>query len=206
MKRRLIVFARAPRLGQGKRRLAAGIGTLAAWRFQRWALARVLRRLARDRRWECWLAVTGGAVRWPRGVRRMTQCRGDLGRRMGRAMQTLGPGPVVLVGTDIPDIAPRHIQAAFRALGRHDAVFGPAADGGFWLAGLRGRQPGPFSNVRWSSRHALADTLANLGSRRDYALLEVLADIDDAAAYAGYFSCRRGINSTKLQGRKRLSS
>ena len=206
MKQRLIVFARAPRLGQGKRRLAAGIGALAAWRFQRWALARVLRRLARDRRWECWLAVTGGAARWPRGVRRMTQCRGDLGRRMGRAMQTLGPGPVVLVGTDIPDIAPRHIQAAFRALGRHDAVFGPAADGGFWLAGLRGRQPGPFSNVRWSSRHALADTLANLDQRRDYALLEVLADIDDAAAYAGYFSCRRGINSTKLQGRKRLSS
>ena len=206
MKQRLIVFARAPRLGQGKRRLAAGRGALAAWRFQRWALARVLARLARDRRWECWLAVTGGPARWPHGVRRMTQSRGDLGQRMGQAMQALGPGPVVLVGADIPDIAPRHIQAAFRALACGNAVFGPAKDGGFWLAGLRGRQPALFQNVRWSSRHALADTLANLGPRRRSALLEMLADIDDAAAYAGYFSCKRGINSTKLQGRKRLSS
>ncbi len=206
MKPRLIVFARAPRLGRGKRRLAAGIGPLAAWRFQRWALARVVRRLAGDRRWECWLAVTGGPARWPRGIRRMTQCRGDLGRRMGRAMRALGPGPVVLVGADVPDIARHHIEAAFRALGRHGAVFGPAQDGGFWLVGLRGHHPSLFRHVRWSSRHALADTLANLGPGRTHGLVETLCDIDDAAAYAGYFSIRRGINSTKLQGRKRLSS
>jgi rSAM/selenodomain-associated transferase 1 len=204
VKQRLIVFARAPRLGRGKRRLAAGIGAVAAWRFQCWALARVLRRLARDRRWQCWLAVTGGPARWPRGVRRLNQGRSDLGRRMGQAMRSLGPGPVVLVGADIPDIAPRHIAAAFRALARHDAVFGPAGDGGFWLVGLRGGDP--FRGVRWSSRHALADTLANLGRRRTHALLETLVDIDDAAAHADYFSSRRGINSTKLQGAKRLSS
>jgi len=205
MKPRLIVFAKAPRLGQGKRRLAAGIGALAAWRFQRWVLARVLRRLAGDGRWECRIAVTGGPARWPRGVRRMAQGQGDIGQRMGRAMRALGPGPVVLVGSDVPDIAPRHIQAAFRALGRHDAVFGPAVDGGFWLVGLRGNLD-PFKSVRWSSRHALADTLANLGRRRTHGLVETLADIDDAAAHADYFSSRRGINSTKLQGRNRLSS
>jgi glycosyltransferase A (GT-A) superfamily protein (DUF2064 family) len=125
---------------------------------------------------------------------------------MGQAMRVLGPGPVVLVGTDIPDIAPRHIQAAFVALGRYGAVFGPAADGGFWLAGMRGDHRGLFRHVRWSSRHALADTLANLGPGRGYGLLEMLTDIDDAAAYARYFSSKRGINSTKLQGRKRLSS
>ena len=77
---------------------------------------------------------------------------------------------------------------------------------GFWLVGLRGHHPGLFENVRWSSRHALADTLANLGSGRTHGLVETLGDIDDAAAYADYFSIKRGINSTKLQGRKRLSS
>ena len=63
MKPRLVIFAKTPRLGQGKRRLAAGIGLVPAWRFQRLALDRVVRRLARDRRWECWLAVAGGPAR-----------------------------------------------------------------------------------------------------------------------------------------------
>ncbi len=114
----------------------------------------------------------------------MAQQRGDLGRRMDRAMRGFGPGPVVLVGSDIPDISARHIAAAFRALGRHDAVFGPADDGGYWLVGLRRRpaHPDPFSPVRWSSRHALADTVANLGRRYDHVLLETLTDIDDAAS------------------------
>ena len=36
--------------------------------------------------------------------------------------------------------------------------------------------------VRWSTRHALADTIVNLGARFNCALLETLIDIDDAAA------------------------
>jgi glycosyltransferase A (GT-A) superfamily protein (DUF2064 family) len=36
--RHLVIFARRPRLGVGKRRLAADIGDLAAWRFQRAAI------------------------------------------------------------------------------------------------------------------------------------------------------------------------
>ena len=58
----------------------------------------------------------------------------------------------------------RHIAAAFRLLGRHDLVFGPAEDGGFWLVGARRRPrlPPLFGQVRWSSPHALADTLADL--------------------------------------------
>jgi rSAM/selenodomain-associated transferase 1 len=182
MKNHLVIFAKAPRLGLAKRRLAADIGMVAAWRFQRIALDRAVRTLATDPRWECLLATTGGPARWPGGVRRMQQPRGDLGERMDRVMRAFGPGPVVIVGSDIPDITPRHIDAAFRALGRHDAVFGPADDGGYWLVGLRRRpfQPDLFKGVRWSTRHALADTLANLGGRYDYALLETLTDIDDA--------------------------
>ncbi|HTZ78368.1 MAG TPA: DUF2064 domain-containing protein, partial [Stellaceae bacterium] len=90
------------------------------------------------------------------------------------------------VGSDIPDIAPRHIAAAFRALGRSDAVFGPAEDGGYWLVGLR-RSPrvpaGLFADVRWSSAHALADTRASLPRKFEVALLEMLEDVDDGAAY-----------------------
>jgi glycosyltransferase A (GT-A) superfamily protein (DUF2064 family) len=104
---------------------------------------------------------------------------------MQRLFDRAPPGPLVLIGTDIPGITPAHIAAAFRLLGRHDAVFGPAADGGYWLVGLR-RRPcvlRPFRGVRWSTQHALADTLANLRSR-SVAHLPTLADVDTPADLA----------------------
>jgi uncharacterized protein len=113
------------------------------------------------------------------------QEHGDLGQRMGHVFATLPPGPAVIIGTDIPGVTSAMLADAFRALGRSDAVFGPAADGGYWLIGLR-RRPRlmlPFAGVRWSSAHALADTRANLAGAR-ITVIDRLADIDDAASLA----------------------
>jgi rSAM/selenodomain-associated transferase 1 len=186
----VILFARAPRLGAVKRRLARGIGAMAALRFYRAQLARTLR-LARDPRWRVELAVTPdhGAARWPRGIARVPQGRGDLGARMGRALGR--HRRAVLVGSDIPGLARADIAAAFRALGRAQAVFGPAEDGGYWLVGLGPRRPArPFAAVRWSTEHALADTLANFAGRR-VALLRRLRDVDTAADLAAIRRTRR---------------
>jgi rSAM/selenodomain-associated transferase 1 len=186
----VILFARAPRLGAVKRRLARGIGAMAALRFYRAQLARTLR-LARDPRWRVELAVTPdhGAARWPRGIARVPQGRGDLGVRMGRALGR--HRRAVLVGSDIPGLARADIAAAFRALGRAQAVFGPAEDGGYWLVGLGPRRPArPFAAVRWSTEHALADTLANFAGRR-VALLRRLRDVDTAADLAAIRRTRR---------------
>jgi len=186
----LIVVARPPRLGRGKRRLAAEIGALAAWRFYRQALATVLRRLARDPRWVLWLAVTpdraAGQRGWPIRTRRVGQGTGDLGRRMKRALGGCPPGPAVLVGSDIPGIRAGHIADAFRSLGRHDVVFGPAGDGGYWLVGVRRTAALParmFDGVRWSTRHALCDTLASLPPGTKVGAVATLEDVDDADAY-----------------------
>jgi uncharacterized protein len=63
-------------------------------------------------------------------------------------------------------------------------VFGPAADGGYWLVGFGPIRPArPFAGARWSTRHALADTLGNLRGRR-VALLRTLRDVDTAADLA----------------------
>ncbi|MBI4183399.1 MAG: glycosyltransferase [Proteobacteria bacterium] len=189
-RRHLVVFARAPHLGRVKRRLARDIGALGAWIFYRRTAFALLRGLGRDRRWDRWLALTpdsevANARVWPRGWRRIGQGRGDIGRRMARPVRTLPPGPVVIVGTDVPGLGPGHVARAFAALGRFDAVLGPAADGGYWLVGFR-RRPrrlDPFRGVRFSGPHALSDTLANL--RRDRVLLlEVLEDVDDGEAFA----------------------
>ncbi len=193
----LILFVKAPRLGAVKTRLGAEIGTLAAWRFYTLMLGRLWRRFGRDPRWHTVLAVSPdrGAARWPSGPSRRPQGRGDLGRRMARALAG-HDGPVVLVGGDIPTLDTRHIAQALKLLRRADVVFGPAADGGFWLVGLRHgrRRPwaaGMFRGVRWSSPHALADSLANLPVTARVAMLETLRDVDRPADYAEFLSRSR---------------
>ncbi|MDA0305814.1 MAG: TIGR04282 family arsenosugar biosynthesis glycosyltransferase [Proteobacteria bacterium] len=189
----LVIFAKEPRMGRVKTRLAADIGQLAALNFYRQTLFSVTNRLACDRRWHCGLAVTPDASvfddgPWPKTDFRMSQGQGDLGQRMGRVMEILPPGPVVIIGGDVPDIQAHHIADAFAALGKRDAVFGPAKDGGYWLVGMK-RRPvflDIFQNVRWSTKHALADTVANLGSGQCHALLEMLTDIDDGKDYRGW--------------------
>lgn len=187
----LVVFARAPRLGTVKRRLAAGLGDVAAQRFYRLTLEATIRRLACSGRWRTLLAVDGDDCRWPRRMRRTRQTGNGLGARMANAMRSAPPGPVVLVGSDIPEIRQRHISRAFRSLMGKDAVFGPAVDGGYWLVGVRDRVllRGLFAGVRWSTGHALADTVANLPPGRTHALLDPLADVDDAAAFARWRAC-----------------
>jgi uncharacterized protein len=197
--RHLVVFLRAPRLGRVKSRRAAGLGAVAARGFYRHTGARLLRQVTRDRRWRCHLALTpDGAARGKRPWRAAALWRGqgggDLGQRMARVFRTLPPGPTVIIGSDVPAITPAHLAAAFRALGGNEAVFGPALDGGYWLVGLR-RRPrlphGLFERVRWSSEHALADTLAGLPRSMTVALLERLEDVDDAAAYRRWLNRRR---------------
>ncbi len=199
MRDTVVVFARAPRLGTVKRRLARDIGDRAALRFYRANLARLLRALARDRRFRTVLATTPdrARVRWPMRLPLVAQGGGDLGQRLHRACN--GHGRVAVVGTDIPQLGAADVAAAFRALGQAQAVFGPSEDGGYWLVALSPRRPArPFAGVRWSTEHALADTLANFAGRR-VSLLRRLRDVDTvadlrASAPAGG---RRGAASTR---------
>ena len=178
----LYVFARAPRLGTVKRRLAAGIGTRAALTWYRAMLAATLRRLAPDRRFRTVLALTPGRASgpWRRGIAAVSQGRGDLGARMERLIRRHPRRPVAIVGADIPGLRGDDVARAFRLLRGADACFGPAEDGGYWLVALGARRPArPFAHVRWSGPHALADTLARFRGRR-VALLRRLRDVDHA--------------------------
>lgn len=192
--RHLVLFLKAPRRGAVKRRLAADIGRAAAFHFYRQTTAALIRRLGVDRRWQGRLAITpdrfaAGGVFWPVVPRRMALARtpqglGDLGVRMRYALSELPVGPRVLVGGDIPDITAAHIASAFDALRRHDFVFGPAVDGGFWLVGMRRPPPRAlFKGVRFSTSHALADTLATLRPGCSVAFIDELEDVDDGAAW-----------------------
>jgi glycosyltransferase A (GT-A) superfamily protein (DUF2064 family) len=159
----IILFARAPRLGCVKRRLAAGIGQIPALRFYRNSLRRIIRIL---RNFDSVIAVTpnGAAIRPHPNLPIITQ----------------GHRPVILIGADIPDLGAAELRAAAQALRHHDAVFGPAADGGYYLVGMSRRRPAtPFAQVRWSTAHALADTKHNFRHLR-IASLRTLQDVDTA--------------------------
>jgi uncharacterized protein len=185
-RRHLVVLAKAAVMGRVKTRLGRDIGRVKATGFYRHTVSTVLRRLGQKNRWNCWLALSPDTASGKRCTPWQTikQGEGDLGQRMDRAIRAMPPGPVVLIGTDIPAISPDHIEAAFKALGHHDAVFGPAEDGGYWLVGARRTPtlPDLFTGVRWSTEHALSDTL-NILKHKRVALLETLDDIDDASAY-----------------------
>jgi uncharacterized protein len=174
---------KVPRAGQVKTRLGRDIGmTTAAWWF-RHQVARLLRRI-QDPRWRVVLAVAPDAEAlkarvWPQQYTRWPQGRGSLGDRMVRVMRRVN-GPVCVIGGDIPGITRRHVTDAFVALGCHDAVFGPAPDGGYWLIGAkRGSRlaRNALHGVRWSSEHALADSCMALGLDR-IAIVQCLADVD----------------------------
>jgi hypothetical protein len=191
---RLIIMVKVPIAGRVKTRLAREVGTVRATVFYRHAMRGVIARLAGQPFWRTVLIVDpdwGVASRMlPRGARRMGQGRGDLGVRMQRPMRALPPGPACLIGTDVPDISVADVRRAFRQLGDHAAVFGPAADGGFWLVGLR-RTPrviDPYrGRVPWSRPDTLKQTLMNLSEAR-VAFTARHHDVDSAAD----LTCNRG--------------
>lgn len=184
MRPKLVVMVKEPRPGRVKTRLGRDIGlTTSAWWFRH--QTRGLLRRIEDPRWDTVLAVSPdiegmGSHIWPSHLPRVAQGRGDLGDRMGRILRGLSAGPLCIIGADIPGITRARINEAFRALGKHEAVFGPAPDGGYWLIGMKRARPALPSilqNVRWSSEHALADSARSLG---DVSIARVasLQDVD----------------------------
>lgn len=182
---------KTPHPGRVKTRLGRGMGMVpAAWWFRHQS-ARLIRQLSRDPRWQTVLAVAPdseglGSRVWPADLPRWPQGPGDLGDRMGRILRHAPKGPVLIIGADIPGITPALIAQAFKALGRTEAVFGPATDGGYWLVGMkrsRGVPRGVLQGVRWSSEHALADTVVSLGGL-PVAYVETQKDVDTVADLA----------------------
>ncbi|WP_138932951.1 TIGR04282 family arsenosugar biosynthesis glycosyltransferase [Roseovarius arcticus] len=187
MRPALVIMLKEPRPGRVKTRLGRDIGMVAAAWWFRHQTARLIRQV-QDPRWHVILAIApdraGLASRvWPAHLPRIAQGGGDLGDRMARLMRVSPAGPVCIIGGDIPGVRKHHIARAFKALGAHDAVFGPALDGGYWLIGLRRMAAIPtgfLQGVRWSTADALSGSMATLPGAR-IALVDTLRDVDTAA-------------------------
>ena len=197
----VLIYAKPPRMGLAKTRLAKGLGLTEARRVAHFTLSRTMR-AALSGPWTTILYTTpdralaeslGGI--WPAHLVRRSQGSGGLTERLGRGLAEALPGPVLFIGTDAPDVTPARLRAAVRALQRHDAVFGPARDGGFWLFGLNKgpRTRSPFGNARWSGPHAMADVWGNLPAAARVAVLPTLVDIDEAGDWREWHAGRRNL-------------
>jgi rSAM/selenodomain-associated transferase 1 len=124
-----------------------------------------------------WSAPAGWAIATQRGDR--------LGQRLAHAYgDTALPGiATVLVGMDTPQLNCGHLAAVAAALDDSDAVLGPAADGGWWVLGLRDPEHGAaLASVPMSSAHTGLYTTAALRARGlTVRLVSTLTDVDTAA-------------------------
>jgi rSAM/selenodomain-associated transferase 1 len=123
----------------------------------------------------------------PDAVDVVSQRGATLGDRMGALMGELfegGASSIVLVGSDLPDIAPDVVGRACTLLDadRDAIVLGPAADGGYYLIGAAGRVPPIFDGIDWGTSNVLAATVRRAQDRHvRVTLVDALADVDTVA-------------------------
>ena len=111
----------------------------------------------------------------------------DLGERLTHVFEDafrLGMESVVVIGSDLPDLPPRLVRNALAVLHGtgHRVVFGPAADGGYYLVGMNHPHPALFRQIEWSTNAVLDQTLdAARASGVQVSLLDRWSDVDSAA-------------------------
>jgi rSAM/selenodomain-associated transferase 1 len=162
----ICVFAKLPRPGSVKTRLAALVGNEAAA-----ALAAAFLQ-------DTWSSVS--SLSWAKAVIASTapstplvsprasdiwvQGDGDLGERLERILQRALEGSpfAIALGADSPGLPPEYLQQAGDALRGADAVLGPCEDGGFYLLGLRRCPSGLLAGISWSQADTFAQTQSKL--------------------------------------------
>jgi len=179
----LLIFTRNPELGKTKTRLAKTIGNEKALEIYKLLLQKtktVTKDLNCDKAVYYSVKIRENDI-WDETIYQKHQQKGeDLGIRMENAFLngfTNGYEKVMIVGSDLFDLTPEHINKAFEKLNDNDVVIGPAEDGGYYLLGMKQQHASIFKNKEWGTASVRKDTLSDLKDNTVY-LLEELNDID----------------------------
>ena len=193
---RIAILAKAPLPGLAKTRLAPALGEVAAAALAARLLAHAVAQAATASLGPVTLWATPDALhpaftqaQQRHAVTLAVQPDGDLGVRMARVFEdgfVHGGSPILLMGTDAPDLNASVLRQAAAALQWQHAVFVPALDGGYALVGLRASPPSllhaVFSGMWWSTPHVMAQTRQRLAAAGiAHAKLPSVADIDEPA-------------------------
>ncbi len=184
----VIVMARAPISGEGKTRLRTVLTGQECLNLQEAFVHEAVQVALDAALGPVFVAFTPAkAAAWADrefGTRRrpFPQSDGNLGDRMLAALQHVqnqGHAPLLLIGTDIPQLQPRHLRDAIKTLNRADICLGPTEDGGYYLVGCHQPVESLFDDIAWGTDAVLKTTLLRAkeaGLRCE--LIDELYDVD----------------------------
>jgi hypothetical protein len=181
--RLLLIFTRNPKLGKCKTRLAATIGDQAALDIYMILIrhtAEITKDLSCSKEVYYSEEVPENDLWGKDNYAKQLQKGNDLGERMYNAFKSgfqKGYKKIILIGSDIYDLNSETIEEAFVEIENADFVIGPAADGGYYLVGMKTLNNEIFQNKNWGTETVLEDTLNNLNHKK-VKLLEIKNDID----------------------------
>jgi rSAM/selenodomain-associated transferase 1 len=187
--RTIAVFAKQPIAGRVKTRFCPPLSATEACQLYDTALRETVVRLLQIQaqvvlcyagRYEWFAKVFPGLFLLP-------QAGADLGQRLSNASRSLfaaGANPLVIIGSDCPDLPVQFINQAIVALEDNcDVVTVPCRDGGYALIGQRRHRPEVFDDIPWSSSDVLTITRMRAAKAKlRYVELSVWEDLDDVKA------------------------
>jgi uncharacterized protein len=212
LKDRLYIAAKAPRAELTKTRLGRAIGHDAAVELYKAFLADLAARFA-DAPFalgyyvtppDAWEEIAPLVHRGRRALRVSIQGEGDWTerqRQLFREGAARGEEKMVLIASDSPQLTVEVVEGAFRHLDRHDLVFGPTYDGGYYLIGMRGFHD-VLSGIPMSTGTVL-DDVAGRAERIGLSVgwVETTFDVDeveDLAHLRGLVATRADLAATRL--------
>jgi uncharacterized protein len=208
----MYIAAKAPRAELTKTRLGRAIGHDAAVELYKAFLADLAARFAEApfalgyyvTPPDAWEEIAPLIHRGRRALRVSIQGEGDWTerqRQLFREGAARGEEKMVLIASDSPQLTLKIVEEAFRVLDRHDLVFGPTYDGGYYLIGMRGFHD-VLSGIPMSTGTVL-DDVAGRAERIGLSVgwVETTFDVDeveDLAHLRGLVATRADLAATRL--------
>ncbi len=201
----ILIFAKAPRPGQVKTRLLPALGAEGAAALHRLLVTQTVATVGNAALAPATLYCTPtssdpflAGLAADAGMALAVQQGQDLGERMAAALgATLQQARyAVLVGTDCPALNEAYLAEALEVLASgHDAVLGPALDGGYVLIGLsRPPEASLFDGIPWGSGEVLAHTESRLQALGwSWRALSPLRDLDRPEDLEALWGPRRAV-------------
>lgn len=192
-----MILTRNPELGKCKTRLAATVGDRAALEIYQFLLQHTvsLTKHLKVEKWVYYSEEIWEDDMWDNAhYQKKLQIGKDLGERMQNAFKEgfqAGFEKIIVIGSDMYNLAQTDLEEAFSKLETHDYVVGPAEDGGYYLLGMKSLNEALFRDKEWGTDTVLADTLQDLKTARVGLLperndIDYYEDIKDIKAFAPF--------------------
>ncbi|MGX1931242.1 TIGR04282 family arsenosugar biosynthesis glycosyltransferase [Flagellimonas sp. 2504JD4-2] len=193
----LLIFTRNPELGKCKTRLAAKTGDATALEIYKFLLAhtaRITKDLEVEKQVYYSESIWTNDIWDDKTYKKELQFGADLGLRMQHAFESgfdSGFEKIIIIGSDMYDLAQSDLEKAFEQLEAHDFVVGPAEDGGYYLLGMTSLKKDLFQNKSWGTETVLSNTMEDLKNEKVFMLptkndVDHYEDIKDIEAFQPY--------------------